>query len=106
MRSMMSVRLRTMCTVLGCVLMLSSAQAADDAPPAPKLPPKIDPAGLSALLSAHKGEPVLINIFASWCVPCKSEIPDLERLHQAHPRFFMLGIDVDQDAKMATKFLA
>ncbi len=75
-------------------------------PPAgAKLPPLIDKAGLAALLASHKGKPVLINVFASWCTPCKRELPDLAQLAAQHPRFVLIGIDVDQKDEDLKQFL-
>ncbi len=34
------------------------------------------------LLSELRGKPVVINFFASWCVPCRTEMPDFEAVHQ------------------------
>lgn len=30
----------------------------------------------------YQGKPLVVNVFASWCVPCAAEMPDLERVHQ------------------------
>ena len=69
------------------------------------VPARIDAAGLLRLLSEHKGKPIVINVFASWCSPCRKELPDLARLLQQHPGFFLLGIDVDQIEADLVKFL-
>ena len=45
--------------------------------------PEVDPAGMEALL-AGSTRPVVVNIWGSWCVPCRSEAP---LLREAHARF-------------------
>lgn len=40
--------------------------------------------GLVWKLAAHKGRPVLLNFWASWCEPCRTEMPSLERLASLH----------------------
>jgi thiol-disulfide isomerase/thioredoxin len=40
----------------------------------------IDAKGLSALISERKGKVLLLNIWATWCVPCREEFPDLVML--------------------------
>jgi len=70
--------------------------------------PQFDLAGLygkGLALDALKGSPVLINFFASWCVPCREEQPVLMRLaNQEHIPLY--GIDYKDEPDAAQKLLA
>jgi cytochrome c biogenesis protein CcmG, thiol:disulfide interchange protein DsbE len=54
-----------------------------------------DPAPVGSLPRLEGGRWVLVNIWASWCIPCRAEAPDLERFQREHggPGFTVLGID-------------
>ena len=54
---------------------------AERAPRVPELALR-DDRGLPVLLSQRLGEVVLINLWASWCGPCRREVPRLSRLHR------------------------
>jgi thiol-disulfide isomerase/thioredoxin len=58
---------------------------------------EIDSGGLRELLAAQKGRVVLVNFWATWCVPCREEFPDLVRLQRdLAPRGLrVLGISTD-----------
>ncbi|WP_330999387.1 TlpA family protein disulfide reductase [Sphingomonas sp. IC-56] len=46
---------------------------------APSIPFK-DPAGKAVTLASFKGKPVLLNLWATWCIPCIKEMPTLDAL--------------------------
>ena len=64
--------------------------------------------GGSVTLADLKGEVVMINFWATWCKPCREEMPHLEALHQRYSNlgFTLLGVNVEDNADGATKFLA
>lgn len=71
----------------------SSGLALGEAAPSAPLP-KLEGGGAGSL-AEYKGRWVLVNIWASWCIPCKQEAPALEKFQRQHggSRFTVLGID-------------
>ncbi len=53
--------------------------------------------GSNLRLDEYRGEVVLINFWASWCGPCRQEMPLLDRIHQRYEDagFAVLGINVE-----------
>jgi len=68
-----------------------------DPDPAPELKAK-DVNGKELSLEAYKGKVVLLNFWATWCGPCRAEIPSLIRIQEAYKdRLQIIGMDVDDD---------
>ena len=56
-----------------------------------------DLAGGLARLSDHSGEVVLVNIWATWCLPCRIEMPSMERLYReiGEDGFEIMAVSID-----------
>ncbi len=63
---------------------------------------------LHSLLAAHHGQPVLINFWASWCEPCRQEMPSLQRAASRwHERgLAVITVAVADNRKQVETFLA
>jgi thiol-disulfide isomerase/thioredoxin len=63
--------------------------------------------GPARQLSAYRGKPLLINVWASWCGPCRDEMKSLERLawHDWATHFNIIGISTDDYPDQARAFL-
>ncbi len=64
--------------------------------------------GRPASLADYRGRVVLLNVWATWCQPCRIEMPSLERLHQrlAGTDFEVVAVSIDKDNKdVVMKFI-
>ncbi len=62
--------------------------------------------GTMIRLSDFRGKPVLLNFWATWCPPCRKEIPDLQRFHEQYAnKIVLLGIDWGEDIEEVKRFL-
>lgn len=59
-------------------------------------------------IAGYRGRPLFVNMWATWCPPCRAEIPDLERLYEAKKStgFAVLGVDQGQEASPVAAFVS
>ncbi|ADQ05160.1 alkyl hydroperoxide reductase/ Thiol specific antioxidant/ Mal allergen [Caldicellulosiruptor owensensis OL] len=57
-------------------------------------------------LSDFRGKKVLLNFFATWCPPCRAEIPDFERFHRENKDVVLIGINIQEDKATVEEFLS
>ncbi len=63
--------------------------------------------GENLRLSEFRGEVVMINFWATWCGPCRQEMPLLDELYRRYQKvgFQLLGINIDDDRRSAVKMV-
>jgi len=64
-------------------------------------------AGDNLRLSEYRGDVVMINFWATWCGPCRQEMPLLDDLYSRYERvgFTLLGVNIDDDSRRAMKMI-
>lgn len=65
------------------------------------------PAGASLDLSEYRGKVVVLDFWASWCVPCRRSFPWLNSMNDKYAKdgLVIIGINVDKETKSAADFL-
>jgi thiol-disulfide isomerase/thioredoxin len=94
---------------LGVLFVLQLRHGADLRPAVHEQAPEFnlpDLAGRPVALSSFRGRPVLLNFWASWCGPCRAELPELETLSRERPGCLaVLGVAEDSgDAATVAEF--
>ncbi len=104
--------MKTIFLILFCVLAGSATAYA-------KMPGEVDEGGMLRdtplygfagdyrTLSELRGKPLIINVWASWCGPCRAEMGSLERLSRRFngKQFNIIGVSTDDHANAAAAFL-
>lgn len=87
-----------MCAGIGLSLAAAAFAATPIGAPAPDFTLKRD-SGENMRLSELRGEVVMINFWATWCAPCRQELPLLNSLYDQYRKvgFSLLAINVDDD---------
>jgi len=79
----------------------NSAVVAEVGSPAPDFTVELIEGG-TFTLSETRGRPVVLNFWASWCDPCREEIPDISAYAESHPDVSVVGVavtDLEEDAR-------
>jgi peroxiredoxin len=103
----MSPTLHSLVSSLMALLIAAAAPWASAAPLAPTTPAPdftlrtLD--GQKLRLGEQRGRGVLVNFWATWCGPCRQEMPHLNKLYEKYKSsgFVLLGVNVDDDTRQA-----
>ena len=92
----MRIKATVLAVVLLAVVSVRGEQAVGSAAPAFSLK---DIKGATVTLAQHAGKVVIVNFWATWCGPCKAEMPILMKLQQVHgpAGLVVLGVSMDEE---------
>jgi peroxiredoxin len=97
------------CLALRLVTLAACAPAdANTAPPFTAF--TLDSVGVARTLADYQGAPMLLNVWATWCDPCREEMPSFQALHEAYKdrglRVVAVSIDDPDQAPLIREFVA
>ena len=103
-------------TAFGLAFLVCACSASDEHQPLIPMPNKPeapdfvlkDPQGNQVRLADFRGMPLIVNFWATWCPPCRAEMPSMERAWQVlrNEGIGLIAINVGEDADTVSRFLA
>jgi len=69
--------------------------------------PSLNLVGLTDMLAKNKGKVIMLNFFATWCPPCRVEIPELVSVRKkyAEKDVLIISLSLDEDPKVVPPFV-
>ena len=63
--------------------------------------------GSTVRLSELKGKPVFINFWATWCTPCREEMPEMQALYERYRDrgLVILAVDMEEDVRLVRRWI-
>ncbi|MCY4258528.1 MAG: TlpA disulfide reductase family protein [bacterium] len=62
--------------------------------------------GDTTTLASYLDRPMVLNFFASWCAPCRAEMPAFEEQHQQNPQVAFVGLAINDTRTLASELVA
>jgi len=102
---------------VGLILLLFIIAISCESPESPSTKPQIskpasdfalkDITGNEIKLSSLKGKAVMVNFWATWCHPCREEIPDLQKSYEENKDkgFIILRVNIKENESKVSKFV-
>jgi peroxiredoxin len=105
-RLQQSTSIQLIIFVFTSLLLMGTTNAANIQGKAPNFTLKSN-SGKNIKLTELRGQVILLNFWASWCGPCRQEMPLLEKLQQRYSAlgFTVLGVNVEEDPSKAKSLL-
>ena len=96
-----------LCAALSLLLGLLCCTSAGAAAAAEVKPKPIVLNALLDMVKLNKGKVVIVNFFATWCPPCREELPGLVALAKNYPasKLAIIGVSVDQNPELVQPFV-
>lgn len=91
--------------LIGWIVGLGPVETAEIGASAPDFTAEVIEGG-TFTLSEERGRPVVLNFWASWCGPCRTEIPAISAFADAHPEIRVIGVAVEDTERAAREFAA
>lgn len=102
----MKIKNLTLGLMITVIAATSLASSGLEGQPAPDFALKSS-TGENLRLSEYRGDVVMINFWATWCGPCRQEMPLLDELYTRYERvgFNLLGVNIDDDPRRAMQMV-